>query len=138
VTIPHHRLVVAAAGALFFVPAETVAQSFWLKPRLSLSAGLSTYSGNADVAGAGVLGRLAVRFEEPNRPVSVQLEGAYHRFRVITQACPACPGCACSPQEPPEHVAAMRGGAQWHFSGVPRGLLRYRWPRRLRTSRSTR
>ena len=110
----------AAATVAWLSP--LCAQSTWLHPRVALSARLSTYAGNFDVAGVGALARVALRFESTRKPLSAQFEGAYHHFTVFTQACPACPGCGCSPEAPPSHVWTVRASCQWHLRGVPGGL----------------
>jgi hypothetical protein len=91
--------------------------------RLALSAGFSSYVGNSDVEGIGALARLTLRLEGARQPVGAQVEGSFHRFVVLPQACPACPGCRCSPQAPPAEVWALRGGAQWHVRGSPGGAF---------------
>lgn len=114
-------LILAWSGGVAFAPCLR-AQSSARRIRAGLAGGVSSYSGNFDVAGAGVLARVALRLESPQRPLSAQLEGGYHRFHVLYQACPACPGCACSPQSPPDQVWSIRLSGQWHVRGVPGGL----------------
>src|SRR6266487_3071745 len=92
------------------------------QPSRESHAGVSTYSGNFDVAGVGALARVALRFESPRKPLSAQFESAYHRFTAFPQVCPTCPGCRCSPEAPPSDVWTVRASCQWHFRGVPSGL----------------
>ena len=118
-----HRITLAwSAAAIFASVAPLGGQGAWLRPRVALAAGLSGYAGNFDVAGVGALGRIALRFESVHNPLSMQLESAYHRFTVLSQACPACPSCRCSPQSPPAEVWSVRVSGQWHVHGSPGGL----------------
>src|SRR6266480_6547077 len=117
------RVFLAWSGAATLASLSPLcAQITWLHPRLALSAGLSSYAGNFDVAGVGALARVALRFESLRKPLSAQFESAYHRFTVVSQACPLCPACRCAPEAPPSDVWTVRASCQWHFRGVPGGL----------------
>jgi hypothetical protein len=92
------------------------------RPRVAVGAGLSSYAGNRDVAGVGAVIRSGVRLESPGSAFSVELELSYHRFTVLPQRCPTCPGCLCSPQAPPAHVWGVALRPHWHLEGSPGGV----------------
>ena len=116
--------VLACGSVIAVAPLSPLrAQTAHMRRHLAVSAGLSSYVGNFDVAGAGALARVALHFESAYKPLSAQVEGTYHRFAVLLQACPTCPGCRCLPQAPPATVLAVRVSGQWHLRGVPGGLF---------------